>query len=440
LRKIPDVHVDWNFLNGPWDGPFEWTFVVSENTMALTPVLITSCPKRREMGSSHMHGELKLVVDGVIYQKQSHGGISRLYSEILPRMCDIDASLHITLFTDGPLKQSLPQHPRITPQVAPSVKRPVRVRAPLWNLAILPIRRLGSKLWSYARSLWIGRGKGAIWHSTYYTLPKFWDGFQVVTVYDTIHERFPDLYNGSLDDLARQQKRRCIQGADAVICISETTRQEVQRFFGLDPDSIYVIPVACSNVFRRLDQSDDATHLPTTEPFLLYVGIRAPYKNFEGLIHAYSTWSRRREVALVVVGGAWSADERQRLAKLGIQEHVHLLTGVDDEALCRLYNQATAFVYPSLYEGFGIPLLEAMACGCPIVASRIPSTIEVAGECPTYFEPDDMESLLPAFDRAMSEGRDSDRVRVGLKHVKDYSWDETARQTLEVYHALSNPE
>jgi len=122
---------------------------------------------------------------------------------------------------------------------------------------------------------------------------------------------------------------------------------------------------------------------------------------------------------------------------LGIQNRVHLLTDVDDEELCRLYDQADAFVYPSLYEGFGIPLLEAMACGCPVVASRIPSTIEVAGMCPVYFESAEVESLLAAFDMALSEGRDSERVRSGFERVKSYSWDKTAKQTLEVYYVLS---
>jgi glycosyltransferase involved in cell wall biosynthesis len=154
------------------------------------------------------------------------------------------------------------------------------------------------------------------------------------------------------------------------------------------------------------------------------------------LLQAYSSWPRRKEVDLVVVGGKWSKKEVQHLAKLGITDRVHLLRDVDDQKLCLLYNQATAFVYPSIYEGFGIPLLEAMACGCPIIASRIPSTLEVAGECPIYFEPTEAEDLLAAFDIALSEGRASERVRSGLEQVKCYSWDKTARWTLEVYRAL----
>ena len=347
-------------------------------------------------------------------------------------MCDLDDSLHIALLTEGKLRQSLPEHSRIIHRVIPPVERYLRPGR-VWK-PVIPLAR------RFVRRLWIGHGKDQIWHSTYYTLPERWDGWQVVTVVDMIYERFADLSNGPRKDQFREQKQRCVEGADAVICISETTRQDVQRFYGLDSDSIYVVPLACSDVFRQLEQHDDSLETPTKRPFLLYVGSRARYKNFDGLLQAYSVWPYRGKVALVVVGRPWSAEEERCLAELRVEDCVHLFTDVDDEALCRFYNQAAAFVSPSLYEGFGIPLLEAMACGCPIIASRIPATVEVAGECPIYFEPAEVESLLAAFDVALSEGRDSERVQAGLEQVKCYSWDETARRTLEVYHALSNSE
>ena len=127
----------------------------------------------------------------------------------------------------------------------------------------------------------------------------------------------------------------------------------------------------------------------------------------------------------------------QRLLDLGVQDNVRLLTNVDDDTLRFLYNRAAAFIYPSLYEGFGIPLLEAMACGCPIVASKIPSTLEVAGDCPVYFEPENVASLVAALDEALIEGTDSGRVQSGLEHVKRYSWERTTKETLEVYRSLS---
>ena len=376
-----------------------------------------------------MGDELEVVVDGIIYQGQSNGGISRLFREILPRMCDMDDSLHITLLREGELKQSLPEHERIIHRAIPPVKRYLRPGR-VWKPVVAAATR-------FVLQLWFGRGKGRIWHSTYYTMPGKWDGHSIVTVVDMIHERFPDLFSGPSNDQFRKEKWRCVLAADAVLCISDTTRQDVQRFYGIGSDRIHVVPLACSDIFRQLEQRDNGFKTPIGQPFFLYVGSRFHYKNFDGLLNAYSKWPGREEMVLLVVGSAWSADEEKRLVELGIWDRVHLLTDVGDQTLCHLYNQAAAFVYPSLYEGFGIPLLEAMACGCPVIASRIPSTIEVAGECPIYFEATELDDLLNAFDVALSEGRNSDRVQAGLEQVKQYSWDKTARQILEVYRAIS---
>lgn len=260
----------------------------------------------------------------------------------------------------------------------------------------------------------------------------------MVTVADMIYERFPALFNTVGAKRLRKQKRRCVLGADAVICISETTRRDLLHFYGIDSDKVWVVPLGYSNTFRRLPSLAERAESPVSGPFLLYVGSRSHYKNFKQLIQAYSLWQHQREVNLVVVGSKWSADEMESLTGLGIYDRVHLLNTVDDEALCYLYNTAVAFVYPSLYEGFGIPLLEAMACGCPIVASRIPSTIEVAGDCPVYFDPRQTQDLLLALDKVLLERKHSQRFPVGLERVRDFSWERAAEQTLKVYRSLGN--
>jgi glycosyltransferase involved in cell wall biosynthesis len=264
-----------------------------------------------------------------------------------------------------------------------------------------------------------------------------WTGPIVVTAIDMIHERFSHLFNTPDDEHFRQLKRQCIAAADKVICISETTRHDVQDFLGVDSQRTEVIPLACSNSFRVTETGAELGLAPAIGPYLLYVGMRRDYKNFRLLLEAYSHWGRQTEVSLITVGAPWSDKEAQYLESLGIADRVYLMTDVDDEVLCQLYNHASAFVYPSLYEGFGIPLLEAMACGCPIIASRIPSTVEVARECPIYFEPTESEDLMAAFDIAMLEGRASERARRGIQHSKRFSWDESARQTLGVYRDVT---
>jgi alpha-1,3-rhamnosyl/mannosyltransferase len=142
-------------------------------------------------------------------------------------------------------------------------------------------------------------------------------------------------------------------------------------------------------------------------------------------------------VDLVVVSDSqWTPEERQRLSKSDVESRISLLQDVDDEHLRRLYGSALAFVYPSLYEGFGIPLLEAMACGCPVIASDIVATREVAGDCPLYFEPSRYESLISALDLALNESDIERRRTAGLARVNRFSWDETAHRTLEVYRSL----
>jgi glycosyltransferase involved in cell wall biosynthesis len=283
----------------------------------------------------------------------------------------------------------------------------------------------------------IGGGKDKIWHSTYYTTPEKWSGYSVVTVHDMVFDLFPQFYSGPSFDLFRQRKRFSVQRADAVICVSDTTRRDVLRFYELDADKVHVVPNACSDIFRRLDSTDFPASIQIKQPFLLYIGNRARYKNFDVLAKAYSLWHRRKEVALVLVGGRpVSVGEQQLMEKLAIANQVKVLRDIDDETLCCLYNRALAFVYPSLYEGFGMPLLEAMVCGCPIIASRIPSTIEVAGDCPIYFDPSEEDDLLNALDTALSEGRNSERIQAGLERVKSYSWDKTAAQTLKIYRSV----
>ena len=210
----------------------------------------------QEVDLSDMDNELKVIVDGVAYQWILPGGISRLFSEILPRMCEIDKSLHIELLTAGKMRQSLPSHSRIFYYSIPHIECYMRPRR-VWKPIVPTAERL-------VRRLWIGRGEGQIWHSTYYTLPGRWDGFQVVTVHDMIHERFADLYHGPGNDQFRKQKRDCVKRSDAVISVSEATRQELLHFYGIKSDSIYVVPLACSDVFRQLEQCDDRLEIATS--------------------------------------------------------------------------------------------------------------------------------------------------------------------------------
>jgi glycosyltransferase involved in cell wall biosynthesis len=335
----------------------------------------------------------------------------------------------MTLFVVGNSCQPLPVHPRI---------RPLRIFDPqpfmrpsfLWSSLEEPARKAVLRLK-------LGTGRGRIWHSTYFSEPGRWVGRKVYTVADMIHERYPDLFCGPGGDAFRALRKRCVLSADAVLCISEATRNDVREIYGWDSDRLHVVHLAGSDFFRPLGEEESEDGRFGEGPFLLYVGSRAHYKNFDGFLRAYGRWTERRDVGLLAVGAPWTPAETDLLRELGLAGRVRLLTDVDDGTLCRLYNRAVAFLYPSLYEGFGIPLLEAMACGCPVVASRIATTVEVAGDFPVYFDPLDGDSLLAALDRVMGEGRDSNRTRAGIAHAGGYSWDRTAAETLRVYRSIT---
>lgn len=368
---------------------------------------------------------MNVVVDGLIYRIQPHGGISRIFNEVLPRMCALDADLRITLLTHDGLLQPVPTHPQIFHDrlwPVDTVFRPYR----FWSRAAPKIR-------AWVQRRWLGPAAGRVWHATYYTEPRDWDGPVVVTVVDLIHERFAHLFNSAADDDFRRLKHRCVMAADAVICISTATRYDLEHYCGPLRGAVHVIPLACDQRFRLL--SADA-HI-AGRPFLLYVGDRNHYKNFWAFLETYCVWPGRHAVEVIVVGRPWKPAEAIRLSELGLADRVRNVGAVNDDYLCRLYNRATAFVYPSLAEGFGIPLLEAMACGCPMVASDIPSTREVAGDCPVYFETTSPESLCAALDAVVAEGRNGVRVQQGRQRAEAYTWDETARRTLEVYRSVS---
>ncbi|MBX3081076.1 MAG: glycosyltransferase family 4 protein [Anaerolineae bacterium] len=365
----------------------------------------------------------QLALDGIIYQMQANGGISRMFNEILPRMCALDPELLVRVYSSAPTRQPVPSGAQIdVMQLLRHDLRPSRI----WKALYPPAHFLQ---WLFTLSAKM------IWHSTYYTLPPRAVKGVVMTAYDTVYHQFPQMFTLANEENLRQQQVRSLKQADVVIAISHSTSNAIQQIHGLPASKIRVVLLAYSR--DRFFVSDDiALRVPTSNPFLLYIGGRRHHKNFEGFIRAYSRWKNRATVDVIATGKPWSEQEQRLFADLDVADRVHVLD-VNDRHLRDLYNLAAAFVYPSLGEGFGIPLLEAMACACPVVASRIPSNVEVGQQVPYFFDPADDESLYAALDSSLAGGRTAAHVRDGLKLVQTYSWDTTAAQTLDVYRALS---
>lgn len=282
------------------------------------------------------------------------------------------------------------------------------------------------------------RFRPGIVHETYYDPAAFAPpgARRAVTVLDMIHERFPDSFPG--DDPIAGWKRIAVERADRVICISESTRRDLLEF----------IPAAegkCAVVRLGFDPPDPGeTAAPADaagRPRLLFVGQRGGYKNFSGLLRAWAGTPRLRgEFDLVCFGGGPFTPEESGLieAACGAEARRVRHAGGDDFALAAHYRGAAALVYPSLYEGFGLPPLEAMARDCPVVCANASSLPEVAGGAAEYFDPAEPESLAAAIERAVFDrSRRAELIRRGRARLAEFSWARCARETLAVYRAVS---
>ena len=368
---------------------------------------------------------LHVLLEGRIFEEQPLGGISRIYHEILPRICRMNEQISFSILTSGHLLQSLPEHSQIAsnPSRLP-VDRLLRPKSIFWQLQDY----LRAKLQISS----IRSDGNNIWHATYFQLPHWWEGPKVTAVYDLTYEKYPQFFNMGYDNILRERKKRAVLAADKVICISESVRADAIEIYDLPPQRVAAIPLACGNTFRKMSEEEIPSHFHVNQPFILYVGSRHPYKNFKTLLSAYAAWPRQPEIKLLVVGNPWSEEELKQITAAGLQSNIICRSGILDEELCAFYNQALAFVYPSLSEGFGIPLLEAMACGCPIVASRIPTSLEIARDVPYYFDPLNKDELIAALDAACY----SEEIKSRDDILANYSWDRTARETLKVYKEL----
>ncbi|PID60303.1 glycosyl transferase family 1 [candidate division KSB3 bacterium] len=273
-----------------------------------------------------------------------------------------------------------------------------------------------------------------IFHPTYYD-PYFLDRLHdtpfVLTVFDMIHERYPEYFR--LTERVSAHKYRICQSAARIITISEQTRRDLISFFGIAPEIIDVVYLANSLVL-----ADDELAVKLPDFYLLFTGSRKIYKNFYFLLRALADILRDNNITLVCTGKAFSAAEYQFFELLGVENHVRHISA-DDNTLAALYHHALAFVFPSLYEGFGIPVLEAFACGCPAILSNSSSLPEVGGDAAAYFEAKDARSIQEAVTRVIfHEELRRELIAKGTERLQHFSWERTARQTATVYARALN--
>jgi glycosyltransferase involved in cell wall biosynthesis len=361
---------------------------------------------------------IKVAYDYQAFEIQSYGGVSRYCCE---------------------LAQGVPHHWDFETRVI----APVHFNRYLWQskAAVSGVyrqrnRRIYRAINRLAAGVMMRAFNPDIVHRTYYAATPAPSGATVVvTVHDMIHELFADHFQR--DDPTTRLKRASVEAADLVLCNSRHTANDLMRLFGVPVGKIRVTHLAAGDALTRANAPPAPS--PHGREYLLYVGQRRGYKNFEGAMRAYAQSPRLCEgFDWVLFGGAEIDNvERALFASLGLRaDAVHRLTG-DDDCLASAYAGAHAFIYPSKYEGFGIPPLEAMAQGCPVACSSVSSIPEVVGDAAQLFDPTDMESMRQAmetvcFDMARREWL----IAQGRQRAKGFSWDRCARETAQAYREV----
>lgn len=259
---------------------------------------------------------------------------------------------------------------------------------------------------------------------------------RVLTVHDMIHEKFSAGHFSW--DRASKYKAIAVHRADHIICISEVTKRDLMELFGVDQKKITVIYQGYSvkNATINLPEAID-DNIPSK--FLLYVGHRGGYKNFKRFLEAYAQSTEINTAFDIVCFGSetLSSEERELCRQLGIStEKITQLSGGDD-VLFHLYQHASAFIYPSLYEGFGLSPLEAMSNDCVVICSNAGPIPEVVGDAGEYFDPNDVGDIKQAMEKVLFDSDRGHELKVlGHRRIQQFSWERCAAETLTLYSKL----
>jgi glycosyltransferase involved in cell wall biosynthesis len=367
---------------------------------------------------------MRVLYDYQAFSRQFYGGVSRYFVELarlLSRFEDTEVKILAPLYINHYLKELDPGI--VTGRQVKQAPKATGKLLNIYNRAA--IRRRAS------------RYRPDILHETYYaarSIPLRSNQARIVTVYDMIHERFPEYFPSW--DATAANKRLAVMRADHVICISDTTRRDLLDIASVSPDKVSVVHLGFDS---PQTQGEDSKPL-VDGPYLLHVGIRSGYKNFQRLLEAYAgNPSLYGQFRLVCFGGGKfrHTEERQREA-LGLAKDRLVWIGGSDNVLTQLYSHAAAFVYPSLYEGFGIPPLEAMSHDCPVVCSTGGSIPEVVGDAGEFFDPCDTATIAQALENVVCSQQRAAQLRArGRQHVTGFTWQQCASRTHAVYSALS---
>ncbi|PJZ55329.1 glycosyl transferase family 1 [Leptospira adleri] len=388
---------------------------------------------------------MRVLYDHQIFSMQKFGGISRYFYEILTRLqkskiIEVD---HSVIYSSNEYlvddKDFRVEQPYTYQSWFPKLKFKGKYR--IFRL----IQRAGFLPDPEARMKKeiIGKIKNSnfdIFHPTYYS-PYFLGTLQesgkpfVLTVHDLIYELHPEYFYDAKEVI--HNKKILINEAAAIIVISENTKKDLQKFYNIKESKIKVIYHGSSMILKFARQ--ESIFAESKPEYLLFTGNRSHYKNFSFFLKSIRfLFQEFPKLSLYCVGGgSFQQDEIALIEELNLQEKVKQFQIANDEELAEYYRNALLFVFPSRYEGFGIPLLEAFSCKTPVACSDTSSFPEVAGDAAFYFNPDSEESIRNCIRGAIVDPeKRKEKIQKGNLQIQKFSWDKAASETLEFYRSV----
>ncbi len=293
------------------------------------------------------------------------------------------------------------------------------------------------------------RERPDLYHAPHYVLPAAVSCSSVVTIHDCIHLMFPQyLPNRVAYAYARAQMWTAAHRSDCILTVSDASKRDILHLFNIPPEKIVVVYNAIDSHFSLTPPAEAVARVreryQLNHRFVLYVGNIKPHKNLVRLIEAFNELrvGDLEDVKLLIIGDEISKLPALRRAvhRHKLHKHVRFLGYVPDDQLAVLYRLAAVFVFPSLYEGFGLPPLEAMASGTPVVTSNVSSLPEVVGDAAVLVDPHDVDSIVAGLRSVLTDPVRADEMRLkGLERAREFSWERSVAKTLEVYKRVGAP-
>lgn len=362
---------------------------------------------------------------------EQKAGIGRYVRELTSALAQADTGTPYRLFVAGTSRDQLPPAPHHNFAWHTTPLTP-RWLARIWYRARLP---LPVEIWT---------GKVNLFHATDFVLPPTLPKTRtLLTVHDLSFVRIPEAASPRLKHYLDQVVPRSARRADHILADSQATKDDLIAIYNLPPDKITVLLSGVDPRFKRSSiglLTMRKTYRMGQRPYLFTVGTVQPRKNYVRLVLALQQLRREGyDLDLVICGGkGWLADPLyEAIRSENLEEHVHLIGFADDADLPALYSGAEIVAFPSLYEGFGFPVLEGMACGTPVVTSRVSSLPEVAGNAAMLVNPLDLDEIVNAIRRLLDDSAlRAELIQKGYEQVKRFTWEASANHLRQIYTAL----